>query len=471
MEATLIQVPTESRHRRAACTAALLLVGIALGAWPHLTMQAVVIRPFVPIFATTVALSEALTAFLLWTQYRACGWTYFAALAGAYAFTSVAAALHLAVYPGVFVDAPSREAGRQTAVWIWLLWRSGFASLATLALVSRPRLPAQVAARRRGFGLALIVGSIALSITLCRFVIVARATLPNLVASEGMYRHLSANPATLLVAGVCFAALAIHVWATKLRSLMDLWLAVALFAGLADVVLTLGAGARYSVGWYAARIASTISASALLGMLMFETSRTYLKLADAHRALKAFSVRDGLTGVFNRAYFDERYPRELAQATATTSALTILLVDVDHFKLFNDGFGHLAGDECLRRIAQTLNGALTHRDEFVARYGGEEFVVVLPASDSRTGAATAERLRLAVAALEMTASASSIAHVTVSIGQASSDPGTYFGPANLLATADAALYHAKTLGRNRVEGPPAPCSNVDLNGPRAVYAS
>jgi diguanylate cyclase (GGDEF)-like protein len=317
----------------------------------------------------------------------------------------------------------------------------------------------------------LIACSIGLSITLCRSAIVGRAALPDLVASEGAYRHLSANPATLVVAGICFAALGVHIWATRLRTLMDLWLAVALFAGLADVALTLGAGARYSLGWYAARIASMVSASALLGMLMFETSRTYSKLADAHRALKAFSVRDGLTGVFNRAYFDERYPHEVAQATKGASALTILLVDVDHFKHFNDAFGHLAGDECLRQIARTLDSGLTRRGEFVARYGGEEFAVVLPASDERTGSATAERLRLAVAGLEMPASSPGEPYVTVSIGQASSDSGTGSGPANLLASADAALYRAKSLGRNRVEGEAAPSSSIAVNGPNGVYAS
>jgi diguanylate cyclase (GGDEF)-like protein len=147
------------------------------------------------------------------------------------------------------------------------------------------------------------------------------------------------------------------------------------------------------------------------------------------------------------------------------------LVDVDHFKHFNDAFGHIAGDECLRRIARTLDNGLTRRGEFVARYGGEEFVVVLPASDERTGSATAERLRLAVAGLEMPTSSTGEPYVTVSIGQASSNSGADSGPANLLASADAALYRAKTLGRNRVEGEAAPNPSFAVSGSRAVYAS
>jgi diguanylate cyclase (GGDEF)-like protein len=188
----------------------------------------------------------------------------------------------------------------------------------------------------------------------------------------------------------------------------------------------------------------------VLGMLMYETSRTYSRLADAHRALKEFSVRDGLTGVFNRAYFDERYPLELSRARVSGCALAILLVDVDHFKAYNDAFGHLAGDECLRRIADALTDGLMHSGDFVARYGGEEFVVVLPGCDRLSGMAAAERLRNAVAQMAIVGPASSTP-VTVSIGHASSHTLADPRPAVLLANADAALYRAKMLGRNRVE--------------------
>lgn len=452
MEATLLQVPTRRNHRLATVATAAAIVITIVAIWPFLTMKGAVVHPFMPIFATSVALSEGLTAFLLWTQYRISGRLYFAAIASAYAFISVTAAFHLAVYPGVFSAESPDPAERQTAIWTWLLWRGGFALLVAISLTARTRAPITNLRQRFSYGLLTIGGSAALSAMLCLGAIAGRKTLPGLVESAGSYRHLSPNVATLSVAGICLTALAIHFAVTRLRTLLDLWLTVALFAGIADVALTLGAGARYSLGWYAARTASMVSASALLGMLMYETSRTYSKLADAHRALKDFSVHDGLTGVFNRAYFDERYPQELAKATASADPLAILLVDVDHFKAYNDAFGHLAGDECLRRIAQALNKGLMRPEHFVARYGGEEFVIVLPACDTLAGVTTAERLRRSVADLEMAAPASGAPYVTVSIGHASARSGTGVPPATLLANADAALYRAKTLGRNRVEG-------------------
>lgn len=451
MQATLLQLTANKGQRLTAAAAAAVLLCAVLLVWPYSTVQGRVLQPFMPIFATSVVIADGLTAYLLATQYRVSGRFVFAVLASAYAFTSVAAAAHVAVYPGVFAVTGLFHGGRQTAIWIWLLWRGAFALFVMLALAIRSRPPIACHGGRRLRGALAIAGAIVASIALCWAALAAHDRLPNLVSSAGPYRHLSASPAIVSVALMCVAALAVHAYATRLRTLMDLWLAVALLAGIVDVVLTLGAGARYSVGWYAARIASMVSANALLGMLMSETSRTYLRLADAHRTLQALSVRDGLTGVFNRAYFDERYPRELALAREAGYPLSILLVDVDHFKDYNDAFGHLAGDECLRRIAHTLAAALTRQTDFVARYGGEEFVVVLPACDPRVGASTAERLRRAVADMKLPGPSEKAPYVTISIGHASSRSHADPQSATLLAGADAALYAAKACGRNRVE--------------------
>lgn len=450
MEVTLIHLAATKRHRLAAAVAAAVLICAALLVWPHSKAQALVVQPFMPIFASSVTLTEALTAFLLWTQYRASRRFVFALLAGAYAFTSITAAIHLIVFPGVFSATGLLGAGRQTAIWTWLLWHGGFPLLITLALAARSQPPIDNRSERRR-GILAVAGSVALSAALSAGAIVGRDLLPNLVSSTASYRHLAPGPALLTVETICAAALVAHLAATRLRTSMDLWLAVALLAELIDVTLTLGAGARYSAGWYAARLASMVSASALLGMLMYETSGLYRRLTDAHRTLKESSVRDGLTGVLNRAYFDEHYRREFALATASAYPLSVLLVDVDHFKTYNDAFGHLAGDECLRRVAHTLTAQMQHPAGFIARYGGEEFMVVLPSCDPRTGLAIAERLRKSIVNLQLPAPSETSPYVTVSIGHASSLSQSDARPETLLANTDAALYEAKALGRNRVQ--------------------
>ncbi len=451
MQATLIQLSATRPQRSAAAVAAAVLLCAAVLVSPYSTVQGVVAAPFMPIFVTSVTLAEALTAYLLWTQYRVSGRFVFAVLASGYAFTSVTAAAHLAVYPGVFSATGLFAPGDQTAIWLWLLWRAVFALSVMASLAARSRAPIGNNEGRNWRGVVTILGSIGLSIVLCWAAIAARDVLPNLVSNAGPYRHLIRGPATMSVSVISLAALGIYALVTRLRTLMDLWLAVALLAGVVDLTLTLSAGARYSVGWYAARIASMLSANAVLAMLLSETSRTYRQLADAHRTLQALSVRDGLTGVFNRAYFDERYPRELALARAAGYPLSVLIVDVDHFKDYNDAFGHLAGDECLRQIAHALSAALTRQTDFVARYGGEEFVVVLPACDPRVGAITAERMRQAVVDMKLRGPSDRTPYVTISIGHASSRSHREPESAALLEGADAALYAAKACGRNRVE--------------------
>jgi diguanylate cyclase (GGDEF)-like protein len=450
----LVQLSATRRHYVAAAIAAASLLCVAILAWPSAKVQCTVVQAFMPVFGTWTVLTEGLTAFLLWTQFRVSGLAFWARMAGAYAFAAVTAAIHLMVYPDVFSSHGLFDAGRQSAIWTWFLWRCGYALLVVLAITRRSSRPIDSYADRKWHGTAVIVAPVVISIALCAAAISAHGWLPDLVSGSRPGRHLSLGPISISVAVFCAAALGYHVAVTRLRTAVDLFLAVALLAGLVDVVLTLAAGPRYSVGWYAARVASMVSAGALLGVLQYETSSAYQALADAHCALKELSVRDALTGVFNRAYFDERFPRAVAVASESGTPLSVLLVDVDHFKAYNDERGHLAGDACLRQVAQTLQQKLQHPGGFVARYGGEEFAIVLPRCEPRAGMLVAERLRKAVSETSLPAAATGQSYggrVTVSVGHASSQSQSDPEPSTLLSSADGALYRAKTLGRNRVE--------------------
>lgn len=175
------------------------------------------------------------------------------------------------------------------------------------------------------------------------------------------------------------------------------------------------------------------------------------ELAAVNGRLRRIADIDGLTGVANRRYFNVQLDAEWRKAESAGQRLTVILMDVDHFKAFNDSYGHPAGDKCLQSIAEALGNALQRNGELLARYGGEEFVVLMPNADGSEGVRTAERLRRNVADRAIPHCVpQGQSRVTLSAGVASMIPTPYAAPADLLARADAALYRAKGDGRDRV---------------------
>jgi diguanylate cyclase (GGDEF)-like protein len=172
-------------------------------------------------------------------------------------------------------------------------------------------------------------------------------------------------------------------------------------------------------------------------------------LERANTALALAAQTDGLTGVGNRRALDETLLREIGRAARRRTTVAVVMLDVDHFKLFNDRYGHLAGDECLRRVAGAVAGAALRAGDFVGRYGGEEFCLILPDTDSQGALHIAEQVRAAVEALAIP-SARDGAPVTVSLGVAARHVDSGMSHEALLAEADGALYLAKKAGRNRV---------------------
>ena len=175
------------------------------------------------------------------------------------------------------------------------------------------------------------------------------------------------------------------------------------------------------------------------------------QLKAANALLSELSVRDGLTNLFNRRHFDAVLETEFRRAARGRSPLALLLLDVDHFKMYNDNYGHQQGDECLREVARVLEEEPRPRrgHDCAARYGGEEFVLVLPGADATSAQYIAESIRQAVEALGLEHIAIG-GHVTVSIGVCSRTPEIGESHEAMLRDADTAMYVAKELGRNRV---------------------
>ena len=168
----------------------------------------------------------------------------------------------------------------------------------------------------------------------------------------------------------------------------------------------------------------------------------------AEGALARLAWIDGLTGIANRRQFDDALEREWSVTLRRSTALALLMIDVDHFKDYNDRYGHQGGDEVLRTIAATITGSV-RPSELGARYGGEEFAVIAPGIDLAGAFKLAERIRAAIAALALPHAGSRDGIVTVSIGVASVSPPSQLDARTLLASADRALYEAKHSGRNR----------------------
>lgn len=180
------------------------------------------------------------------------------------------------------------------------------------------------------------------------------------------------------------------------------------------------------------------------------------KLRSANEQMTRLSMMDALTGIANRRKFDETLAREWRRAMRHQRPISVILLDVDHFKLYNDEFGHPRGDQCLELLAETMRRCLRRPSDLLARYGGEEFAIIMPDTDGRGAMHTAELLRQAVYDLHLPhAAAAPSPIVTISLGAGTVVPAMRQendGLPGLLALADQALYQAKAMGRNRFTG-------------------
>ncbi|MEH6651796.1 MAG: diguanylate cyclase [Motiliproteus sp.] len=191
----------------------------------------------------------------------------------------------------------------------------------------------------------------------------------------------------------------------------------------------------------------------LCGVMIDLTPRVdaELKLRQANVELQRLSHLDAMTGIGNRRYFDLNYRRYWHESQFAATPLSLIMIDIDYFKNYNDHYGHPAGDACIRRVAETLQGHVLRQGDLVARYGGEEFAILLPDTNLESAAAIAERVRAAIKAQEISHQQSHIAeHVTISLGVCSVVPCADQVAEKLLKGADSALYLSKQQGRDRV---------------------
>ncbi len=178
------------------------------------------------------------------------------------------------------------------------------------------------------------------------------------------------------------------------------------------------------------------------------------ELAAANKILQRSALTDGLTGIANRRYFDEFLQKEWRHCRREKQPVTLCLVDIDFFKAYNDSYGHLQGDECLKKVVAVLIGSVKRPGDLVARYGGEEFAIILSETAEAGGYAVAKRVMKNMAARNIPHDNSKVSdRVTLSCGIATLTPKATTAIHDLISQADQALYVAKNMGRNRISSP------------------
>jgi diguanylate cyclase (GGDEF)-like protein len=416
---------------------------------------------FIPIYQSALVINDLITAVFLFAQFNISRCRALLWLACGYLFTAVMASIHVLSFPGLFSPTGLLGAGPQTTAWLYMFWHGGFPLMVIAYALHRDQ---GHSAPRAYIDVLWSVGAV--------LVAAGGLAVAATIGHDALPAIMSGNNYTptmiLVVSSTWLLSLAALVALSRRRpeSVLDLWLMVVMCAWIFDIALSavLNAG-RYDLGFYAGRIYGLLATSFVLVVLLSGYGRNYARLIKLNESgrrkaveLERLATADSLTGIANRRAFEEALDQEWRRTLRHRTPLSLILIDVDFFKRFNDAYGHVAGDHCLQQVAQALAGNARRAGEMAARYGGEEFAVLLPHTDLDDAHRLAQRMCEAVRQLRIPHEQSEVAsHVTISAGVASAllvlageAEGERASPTLLIKTADQALYGAKAAGRNQV---------------------
>lgn len=457
--ATIISVRPTPGARRAAWLVAGALLILGTAAIPFASRPWPAIDWYVPVICTAAVLVNLMTCYVLFGQFLVSGSYASAILGGGYLYSAVIVGFYLISFPG---SGTLVAADPQASGWLWIAWHAGFPLIAiAYALAERRKLRRANSSWLFAPAIAAAAAVAAASIGLGALLLNAGDRLPPLI--DGLdYSGAVLTSVGLGTLAANFAALAAVLVLLRSRTLLQLWLPVATLAFALSTVLIAVARQRYALGWYLAPAISLAGAGAVLLAFLHEMTLLYAKLVAMQARLRAMVDIDGLTGLANRRRFNTTLQQQWLHARREQRPISLLMIDVDHFKAYNDGLGHPAGDRCLQRLAAAIAGALHRPIDLAARYGGEEFAVILPETDPAGARRVAEHIQKAIHDLRLPQPAEPGAYVHVSIGVATDLEPFGESEAALVVRSDAALYRAKHEGRNRIV-----CADVPAAKPNA----
>ena len=448
--------PLERRFAWAAVVVSLILFMVAL---PYSALQFSRHPAFLPIYTTSLIISDLITAVMLYGQYYALRARALLLLSAAYLFTAMATFAYALVFPGLLAPGGLLGSGPQTTSVMYMFWHAGF-PLLVLAYAWAKRAPRPLLVPP----LPPARGPILLSIALVLLAVAAGTALAT-QGQDYLPMFLDGDRTTPTGHRVLFSIWLLSVAAlaalglSRPHSALDVWLLVVMCVWVLDVAMAavFNTG-RYDLGWYAGRLYGFLAACGLLLVFLSEHARSYAKLVRVSAELRTandmlwqISMQDGLTQLSNRRAFDRYLQEQRAVAQRHGRPLALVLMDVDHFKAYNDLYGHQAGDDCLKQVAAALRSCCRRPSDLAARYGGEEFALILPDTEPLGALHVAETLRNTVLRCELPHAACSTGPlVSVSVGVSVAKPDSPASVEPLLAAADAALYLAKHRGRNQV---------------------
>lgn len=413
---------------------------------------------FIPTYESALIVNDLMTAALLIGQFLVSRSKAVRVLVCGYLFSGLMATAHMLSFPGLYADGGLIGGDKQTTAWLYMFWHSGF----PLCVIAYTRWEGKVggSTQRELAAAAAAVAAVAAALILLTTT-EARTLLPAIMAGN---HYTPAMIGVVTTVWLLSLAALVALWRRRRHSVLDLWLSVVMCAWLCDIALSaVFNGGRFDLGFYAGRVYGLMAASLVLLVLLVENGWLYARLLQAATELQSLNGADALTGIANRRAFDEALESEWRRSQRNRAPLALLMIDVDHFKAFNDFYGHVAGDDCLRQLATALAGAAKRSGEVAARYGGEEFAILLPELNEEAAAAMAQQICQAVCQLDIPhAQSPTTTRVTVSIGVACIRPASATeaeacpDAQSLILLADAALYAAKMDGRNRAHKAQAP---------------